>query len=93
MSLFFLRDEVHDLLAVIEEIAQTVNNLRLGDVQSVSNFQDRFAAKIESGDMANGDSQTVDEWFPSTDGFSSNDVGVVGFNNGIHDSAVCGRWN
>ena len=44
---------------MIEEIAQAVKDLGLGNIESVGNFENRLTAQVERGDMADGNAQSI----------------------------------
>jgi hypothetical protein len=88
MSMLFLRDEVGDCLAVIEEITQAVKDLCFGEIQGVGDFQDGFAAQVEGGDMAHGDAQAVNERFPAAHTVTVHDMRMLGFEKCFHGDRV-----
>ena len=77
MGLLFLGDEHEDFSAMIEEIAQRVEDLGLGDLQVLGDLQDRFAAPMRRSDMAHGNSQPVNDGLASANAIKANDVGVL----------------
>src|ERR1019366_2848186 len=79
MGLLFLSDEGGNLAAMVEEITQAVENLGLGEVQSIRNFENGFALKIKRRHMANRDAQAVDDRLAAANAFTANDVRMIGF--------------
>src|SRR6516165_1853069 len=67
MGEFFLGDERQNLLAMIEEVAQRVEDLRLGYAKCLGNLQDRFPLSMQRGDVPNGHAQPVDHRLAPTD--------------------------
>jgi hypothetical protein len=55
MGLLFRGDEREDFVAMIEEIAERVEDLSLGDTERLGDLEDRFAAPVQRNDVANGD--------------------------------------
>jgi hypothetical protein len=53
MRLLFPADSCQNLFAMIEEIAERVENLGLGDVQCLGDLQNRFASLMERNDVTN----------------------------------------
>lgn len=61
MGLLSLSDECGNLVTVIEEVTQAMKDLGFGEIQSVRDFEDGFALKIQRRDMPNRDAQAVDD--------------------------------
>jgi hypothetical protein len=74
MGLLFLGDESEDFVAMIEEVAQGVEDLGLGDVQGLGDLQDRFAAPVKRGHVAHGHSQPINDGLASANAIEANDV-------------------
>jgi hypothetical protein len=85
MGLLFLSDQARDFLAVIEEVAQSVKDLSLREVQGVGNFLDGFALEVKRSHVAHADPQTVDNRFAPTNAFQANNVRMFGFDNACHE--------
>ena len=67
MGLLFRGDEREDFVAMIEEIAERVADLCLGDAERLGDLEDRFATPVQRDDVAHGNSQPVDDRLPSAD--------------------------
>jgi hypothetical protein len=52
---------------MIEKIAQSVKDLRLGQPQGLSNIDDYFATLVKRHHMPHGHAQAVDHWLPAAD--------------------------
>ena len=72
MGLPFLGYERGDFVAMIEEIAQTVENLSFGNVQGIRDLEDGFALKVKRGDMPHRDAQSVNNRFATANPVASN---------------------
>ena len=77
MGLVFLGDEREDFGAMIEEVAQRVENLGLGDAQVLGDLDDRFAAPVQRSNMACGNSEPVNDVLASANAIEPNDVGML----------------
>src|SRR5262245_19637352 len=77
MGLLFLGDQREDLVAVVEEVAQRVEDLGLGDAQRLGDLQDRFALPVQRDHVTDRHPQPVDHGFAAADPFDSDDVGVT----------------
>ena len=67
MGLLFPDDEREDFVAMIEEIAERVEDLCLGDAERLGDLEDRVAAPVQRDHLAHGNSQPVDDRLPSAD--------------------------
>src|SRR5687767_2127006 len=90
MALLFLSDQGGDLLAVVEEVAQGMDDLGFGEVEGGRYLRDRFAQEIEGGHVPNGDAQTVNERLAAANAFPADDVGVLGLDKGRHRNRSLG---
>ncbi len=79
MGLLFCGDEREDFVAMIEEVAQRVEDLGLGDAQRLGDLQDRFAAPVQRGHVAHGNSQPVNDGLASAYPIKANNVGMLRF--------------
>src|SRR5436305_14183105 len=79
MGLLFLGDQREDFVAVVEEVAQRVEDLGLGDAQRLGDLHGRLAEPVQRDDMANRHAQAVDDGFAAADAFQQDDVLVFGF--------------
>src|SRR5262245_8475530 len=61
MGLLFLGDQPEDFVAMVEEVAERVEDLGLGDAQRLGDLQDRFAAPVQRDHVADGHPQPVDD--------------------------------
>lgn len=77
MGLLFLGDQREDFVAVVEEVAQRVEDLGLGDAQRLGDLQGRLAEPVQRDDMADRHPQPVDHGFAAADAFQPNDVRVL----------------
>ena len=77
MGLLFRGDQREDFVAMIEEIAERVEDLCLSDAQRFRDRDDRFATPVQCDDVAHGDSQPVDDRLPSADSIKANDVRML----------------
>src|SRR6266536_1405187 len=73
VGLPFLSDQREDFVPVVEEIAEGVEDLSLGDPQRLGDLQDRFAAAVQGGDVADGHAQPVDHGLAAADAFEPDD--------------------
>jgi hypothetical protein len=78
MGLLFLGDQGQDFVAMVEEIAQRVEHLRLGYVQGLGDFDNRFPALMQCHNVADGHPQSVDHRLSAADATEANDVWMFG---------------
>jgi hypothetical protein len=78
MGLLFLSDEREDFVAMVEEVAERVEDLGLGDAQRLGDLQDGFAAPVQRDHVADGHPQPVDYGFAAADAFQPDDVRMLG---------------
>jgi hypothetical protein len=78
MGLLFLGDEREDFVAMVEEVAQGVEDLGLGNAEGLGNLQDRFAAPVQRGHVADGHPQAVDDGLAAANAWEADDVRVLG---------------
>ena len=84
MGLLFLGDEREDFALMIEEVAQGVEDLCLGDAQGLGDLQDRLAATVQRDDVTNRDPQAVDDRLAAADTFQPDDVRMLGLDRLSH---------
>jgi hypothetical protein len=84
MGLFFLGDEREDFVAMIEEVAQGVEDLSLGQAQGLGDLQDRFATPMKRDDVTDGYLQAVDHGLAAADAFQPDDVRMPSFDSFCH---------
>jgi hypothetical protein len=77
MGLLFLGDEREDFVAMIEEVAEGVENLGLGNAQGLGDLQDRFAAPVQRGHVAHGHSQPINDGLASANAVGANNVRML----------------
>jgi len=77
MGLLFLGDEREDFVAMIEEVAQRMEDLCLGDTQRLGNLQDRFAAPVQRDHVADGNAQPVNDGLTSAYSIEANNMGML----------------
>jgi hypothetical protein len=87
MGLFFLGDEREDFVAMIEEVAQGVEDLSLGEAQGLGDLQDRFALSVERNDVTDANPQAVDDGLAAADAFQPDDVRMFGLDSFWHAPA------
>ena len=78
MGLLFLSDERENLLAMIEEIAEGVEDLGLSDAQCLGDLQDRLALPVQRDHVTNAHAQPVDYRLTAADAFESDNVRMLG---------------
>jgi hypothetical protein len=77
MGLFFFGDGRQNLVAMIEEIAERVEDLCLVQSQGFHYFRDRFPAPMKSSDVSNGDAQPVNYGLATANAFVANDMRML----------------
>jgi len=82
MGLLFLGNQRHDFIVVIEEVAESMINLSFAQSQSLCDFHDAFAAKVESSHVANGYTQAVHHRLPAADVFQADNMRMICRNRG-----------
>ena len=87
MGLLFLGDEREDLVAVVEEVAQGVEDLGLGDAQRLGDLQDGFAAAVQRDHVADGHAPPVDHGLAAADAREPDDVRMLGLDDLGHAAA------
>jgi hypothetical protein len=78
MGLLFLGDEREDFVAMIEEVTKRVEDLGLGDAQSLGDIENRFAALMQRDHVTDTHAQSVDHRLAAADAFEPDYVGVLG---------------
>jgi hypothetical protein len=91
MGFLFSGDQRGDLVPVVEELAEGVKDLGLGEVRSFRHLVDGFAAQVQRGHMPHGDPQTVDDRFATTNAFQAYDVRMFGFHDCSHERISFGE--
>jgi hypothetical protein len=79
MSVLFLRDQRQDFRAMIEEVAERVEDLRLGNSESLGNVNDRFATLMQRNHVADSHPQPVNDRLASANALQPDDVRMFGF--------------
>jgi len=81
MGLLFPGDQREDFVAMIEEVAERVEDLSLGDAQDLGDIENRFAALMQRDHVTDGHAQPIDHRLAAADAFQPDNVGVLG----LHD--------
>src|SRR5262245_7768322 len=69
---------------MIEKVAESVEDLRLGQVQGVSNLHDCLTAKIERGDMAHRNTEPIDDGFAAAHAILPDNMRMFGLQSRRH---------
>jgi hypothetical protein len=91
MGFLFSGNQRGDLVPVVEEVAEGVKDLGLGEVQGFRHLMDGFTAQVQRGHMPHGDPQTVDDGFASANAFQANDVRMFGLDDRSHERLSFGE--
>jgi hypothetical protein len=85
MGLLFLGDQREDFLPMIEEVAERVEDLGLGDAQRFGNFHNRFAVPMQRNDVADSHAQSIYQRLTAADAFETDDVRMLGLDRLGHE--------
>jgi hypothetical protein len=77
MGVLFLGDEREDFVAMIEEVAQRVEHLGLGDAQGLGNLENRFTAPVQRRNVPDRHAQPIDHGLTAADALKADDVRVL----------------
>src|SRR5437867_4448020 len=83
MGVLFQRNERHDFVPMIEEIAQGVEDLGFAQTQCQGDLLNCFPALVKRSDVPDGDAQAVDDRFAPAHSFEAENMWVICF--------YCGR--
>jgi hypothetical protein len=78
MGLFFFVDEGLDFALVVGEVAQGVENLRLGQSQSLHDVGDGFTTPMEGRHVADCHAQAINNRLTSANARETYNMGVLG---------------
>jgi hypothetical protein len=81
MGLLFLGNEGENFVAMVEEVAERVENLGLGEAQSLRDVGNGLPTLMEGGDMTNCHAQAVNDRLAAADAWEADDMWVLG----LHD--------
>jgi hypothetical protein len=84
MGLLFLGDQREDFIAMVEEVAQGVEDLSLGDAQRLGDLQDGFATPVQRGHVADRHPQAIDHGLAAADAREPNNVRMLGLDSFRH---------
>jgi hypothetical protein len=91
MGLLFLSDKREDLLAMVEEVAEGVEDLGFGDAQRFGDIQYRFTLSVQCDHVADGHPQTVNHRLAAADAFEPDDMRIRGLDGFGHTVASEGK--
>jgi len=78
MGLFFLGNEREDFVAMVAEVTQGVEDLRLGDSQGIRDGGNGFALLMQRDHVAHAHPQSVNHRLAAANACQANNVGVFG---------------
>ena len=86
MGLFFSGDQDVYFILVIEEVTEGMENLRLGEPQTLGDRTQRIPLLMQGCHVAHGNTETVNHRLATANSRQPNDVRMFSFEGRCHDS-------